>query len=56
MDVGGLYPSMTRKNCRIAVKEMIQESDLKMRNFNWWEAAKYISVMYDSETIEEDDF
>ena len=52
MDAVGLYPSMTKKNSIIAVKEMIHESDLKLQNFNWWEAAKYIYVIYDSETIE----
>ena len=31
---------------------MILNSDLKLNNFDWWEAAKYIHVMCDDETIE----
>ena len=54
MDVSGLFPAMSRENCMIAVKEMILESDLKLRNFNWWEAAKYLHVMYDCKTLEDE--
>ena len=36
----------------IAAKEMILNSDLKLKKFDWWEAAKYIHVMCDDETIE----
>ena len=54
MDVSGLFPAMSRENCMIAVKEMIMESNLKLRNFNWWEAAKYLHVMYDSQTLEDE--
>ena len=42
MDVSALYPSMSRSNCKIAVKEMILNSELELKHFKWWEAAKYI--------------
>ena len=35
MDAVKLYPSMSRKNSVIAVKEMIHESRLNMKNFSW---------------------
>ena len=52
MDVSALFPSMSRQGCMIAVKEMILDSTLEMRHFDWWPAAKYIHVMYDSDTID----
>ena len=53
MDVSALFPSMSRKSCLVAVKEMILESDLEVKNFDWLEGAKYVAIMCSDEDIEE---
>ena len=52
MDVKALYPSLRTPSCCRAVKEMIMKSDLEMRNIDYWEACKYVSVFYSVEEIE----
>ena len=53
MDVHALYPSMSVEQCKLAVMELIINSELVLENFDWWEAAKYVMVMYSPEEIEE---
>ena len=52
MDVKALYPSMKWADIVLAVKEMIENSDMDIENINWREADKYIAVMVPPEEIE----
>ena len=52
MDVAALYPSMSRENCKIAVKEMIISSSMQVRSINWLEAAKYVAVVCSKDEID----
>ena len=54
MDVEKLYPSMSKEQVKLAVMEMIMFSDLELIGFDWWEAAKYVFVMYQDSTDIED--
>ena len=52
MDVKALYPSMRWADIVLAVKEMIELSDMEVENVDWREAGKYIAVMVPPEEIE----
>ena len=54
MDVKALYHSMKWKDIVKAIREMIEESEMKIENVNWREAAKYIAVMFTPEEIEQE--
>ena len=44
MDAKKLFPSMKVGACMRSVHHMIENNDIIMKNVNWWEVAKYISV------------
>ena len=54
MDVKALFPSMKVETSMLAVKELIEDSDIVVENVNWWEVAKYISVFYTENEIREE--
>ena len=52
-DIKALFPSMSVKLSRLAVKKMILKSDLKIRNVNNWELVKFVAVTIADSEIEE---
>ena len=54
MDVKALYPSMQWDDIVVAVKEMIEKSELEIDNLDWREVGKYIAVMVPEEIIEKE--
>ena len=52
MDVVALYPSMSVEQCKLAVMDLILNSELELDNFDWWEASKYIFVTTSPEEIQ----
>ena len=53
MDVKSLYPSLRIGPCMEAVRELVENSDIEVRNIEWWEVQKYVAVFYTPEEIEE---
>ena len=49
MDVKALYPSMMWKDIVVAVKEMIPNSLLDVKNVDWHQVGKYLAVMMSKE-------
>ena len=54
MDVKALYPSMQWDDIVVAVKEMIQSSDMNIDIVNWTEVGKYVSLMVPTEVIDQE--
>ena len=52
MDVKALYPSMQWKEIIRTVREMIESSNMVIKNVNWHELGKYLAVMMTEEEIE----
>ena len=50
-DVKGLFPAMTRSESRLAVIEMVENSDVNVQSVNYEEAVKFIAVMYSKDDI-----
>ena len=53
MDVKALFPNMQVGACMKAVHWMVDNSEVTIKNVNWWEVSKYISVCYSDEEIRE---
>ena len=51
MDVKALYPSLRVDTCKVAVIELIENSELQVMNIDFWECAKYIALFYSDEEI-----
>jgi hypothetical protein len=51
MDVKALYPSMKWADIVVAVREMIQNSFMDVKNVDWFEVGKYLYVMMTEEEI-----
>ena len=51
MDAKALYPSVKKSVAREAIIELIDKSDLEVRNIDYWEGAKYIAILCSAEEI-----
>ena len=54
MDVKALYPSMSWPEIITAIKEMITESEMEIKNVDWKEVGKYLAVMMTEQEIQEE--
>ena len=53
MDAKSLYPSIKKSVAKEAIIELIDKSDLDVKNIDYWEAAKYIYILCTAEKIHE---
>ena len=53
MDAKSLYPSIKKSVAREAIVELVNKSDLTIKNIDYWEAAKYIAILCTEEEIRE---
>ena len=53
MDAKALYPSVTKDVANQAIKDLVDRTDLEMKNVDYWEAAKYVAVHCNVEEIEQ---
>ena len=51
MDAKALYPSVTKAVANEAIKDLVDRSELEMKNVDYWEAAKYVAVHCSAEEI-----
>jgi len=53
MDAKSLYPSIKKSVAREAIVELVNKSDLTIKNVDYWEGAKYIAILCSAEEIRE---